>query len=359
MKYVEVKGIGFPNKGAELLLCAALEQIKARGMTTCMEPYSPFKYKINYPILTKTSIYKWGINLLFPLNWLPSYITDRLGFVKPNKIDLIIDASGFAYGDDWERSLAKSRILSERTPAKKILVPQSLGPFTKKDSILVAKELAKKAEKIYSREKIGIENFEKVTGRKIKYCPDITFNLHVDKSDIEKQDVLIIPNFQVLKREGDTYNKNLIFIVNFFIKKNRDIKLLNHEGVKDQQICEDIKRKIFSSTEVDLEILNPINGLEAKKIIAGSKLLITSRYHGLISALSQQIPVACYGWSFKYNDALSRFNLPKFNLSEVSEKMLEEISSDTYQSLFSSVEYKNELGLVQSEVTQMWEHVFE
>ena len=93
MKYVEIKGIGFPNKGAELLLCAVLEQIKAHEMTACMEPYSPFSYKINYPVVTKTSIYKWGVNILFPFTFLPSYITNRLGFVKPHQVDLILDAS--------------------------------------------------------------------------------------------------------------------------------------------------------------------------------------------------------------------------------------------------------------------------
>lgn len=358
MKYVEIKGIGFPNKGAELLLCAVLEQIKAREMTACMEPYSPFSYKINYPVVTKTSIYKWGVNILFPFNFLPSYITNRLGFVKPHQVDLILDASGFAYGDDWSISLAKSRILSEKTSARIILLPQSLGPFTKKDSIKVARNLAKKANLIYSREVIGCEYFEEATGVKPLTCPDITFNLKIDNTNLENHGVLIIPNFQVEKREGKAYIQNLVSIVNFILKSERKVTLLNHEGVKDQLICEEIKRRISLETRKELEILSPSNGLEAKKIIAGAELVITSRYHGLISALSQQVPVACYGWSFKYNDALSRFNLPKFNLSKVNEEDIEKICSNQYASLFSSAEYRKELNVIQSEVTQMWANVF-
>ncbi|WP_298532299.1 polysaccharide pyruvyl transferase family protein [uncultured Algibacter sp.] len=360
MKYVEIKGIGFPNKGAELLLCATLEQIKPYDMTVCMEPYSPFSYKINYPIATKTSIYKWGLNLLFPLNFLPSYITNRLGFVKPSQVDLILDASGFAYGDDWSISLAKSRILSENTSAKIVLLPQSLGPFTQKNSIKVARKLAKKANSIYSREFSGREYFEEATGQKVKYCPDITFNLKVDKFNEKNQGVLIIPNFQVQKREGKSYIENLTSIIKYILKSEKsEVKLLNHEGVKDQIICEEIRDKIFVDVKTRLEILNPVNGIEAKREIASSELVITSRYHGLISALSQQIPVACYGWSFKYNDAISRFNLPKFNLSKVNEKELDKILSNEYASLFFSEEYKEELDLVQSEVMQMWANVFE
>jgi len=359
MKYIEIKGIGFPNKGAELLLCAVLEQIKKRQFIACMEPYSPYKFKIHYPVTTKTRIYKWRINLLFPLNFLPVYVTERLGFVKPSQISLILDASGFAYGDDWEASLAESRILNERKTAQIVLLPQSLGPFTKKDSIKVAKKLVKKAKLIYSREYTGQDQFEHVTGRRIKYCPDITFNLPVFSADsIEKEGVLIIPNFQVHKREGETYLENLVFIIQYLLKENKKIELLNHEGLKDQEICEEIRTRIAKETKTQIEILNPSNGIAAKTKILSSELVITSRYHGLISALSQQIPVVCYGWSFKYNDALSRFNLPLFNLSNPTEKILKEICSKEYADLFVSEEYKTELDLIKSEINKMWSDVF-
>ena len=358
MKYIEIKGIGFPNKGAELLLCAVLEQIKSRGIMCCMEPYSPYSYKVNYPIATKTSIYKWGINILFPFNLLPSYISDRLGFVKPNQVDLILDASGFAYGDDWLKSLANSRILSERTSAKIVLLPQSLGPFKKQNSISVAKKIAKKAFLIYSRENIGKDNFEGATGRRIMQCPDITFNLKVANKSLKPEGVIVIPNFQVQKREGDAYLENLVSIVKIILGQNKKVKLLNHEGKKDQLICEQIKTIIFKDLKIALEISNPPTGLEAKKEIAEAELVITSRYHGLISALSQQVPVACYGWSFKYNDALLRFNLPKYDLSQVNENEIVQICSEKYANLFSSDSYKKELQLVQSEVTAMWANVF-
>ena len=359
MKYIEIKGIGFPNKGAELLLCAVLEQIKKRQLIACMEPYSPYSYKINYPVATKTRIYKWGINLLFPLNLLPDYVTDRLGFIKPRQVSLILDASGFAYGDDWSASLAESRILNEKKGAQIILLPQSLGPFTKKTSITVAKKLAKKAKLIYSREHVGQDQFEAVTGTKIKYCPDITFNLAVTQAaPTEKQGVLVIPNFQVYKREGEAYLNNLVFITEYLLKTNKKVDLLNHEGIKDQEICEKIKRRIAKKTKAKIQILNPPNGLEAKKQIQLSELVITSRYHGLISALSQQVPVACYGWSFKYNEALSRFSLPTYNLSKPNEQILKEICSEKYSNLFLSKEYQRELKSIKLEINQMWSNVF-
>ena len=359
--YVEIKGIGYPNKGADLLLNSVLEKTKEMNFHVCMEPYSPYENKVNYPIWTKTSIYKFGINLLFPLNLLPSYITSRLGFVKPKKVNLILDASGFAYGDDWPSSLAKSRLLYEKTTARIVLLPQSLGPFTKKSSIKVAKKIARKAHYIFSREEVGKVNFEKITGKTIKTCPDITFDYNpiLNKTErTKKTGVLIIPNFQVKKREGSKYITNMVKTITYILKTSKNVKLLNHEGLKDQIICEKIQEIIFNQMNVKLDILNPENGVKAKLLISTADLVITSRYHGLISALIQQVPVGCYGWSFKYDAILSRFNLPIFNLSDNDENDLKELCSKDYALRFKSEEYRKELLAIKQEIKQMWDDVF-
>jgi colanic acid/amylovoran biosynthesis protein len=357
LKYVEIKGIGFPNKGADLLLSSVLKELKKRNLIACMEPYSPYHYKLNYPIMTKTSIYKYGINLLWPINLLPSYVLIRFGFIKPSQIDLILDASGFAYGDNWEPSLAKSRILSDKK-TKKILLPQSLGPFTKNPSIKIANKIAKLVDKVISREHEGVEHFKNVTGRSIPYCPDITFLFQVKKNIEFKRDVLLVPNFQVFKREGSAYIENLVRVINQAISLKRTPTLLNHEGIKDQEICHKIASIIFEETKIKLETLNPETGREAKEIIASSNLVITSRYHALIAALSNNIPVVCYGWSFKYNSILKRFQVPIIDLSSSKKKDIEFIFSEDYSAIFRSPFYKKELKKIKEEVKKMWEDVF-
>lgn len=358
MKYVEIKGIGFPNKGAEILLCAVLQQLNKRKMIACMEPYSPFKYKLAYPIMTKISVYKYGINILAPLNLIPSYVLSRLGFIRPSQIDLILDASGFAYGDNWSPSLAKSRILSGRR-IKTVLLPQSLGPFTKRETISVAKKLSKRAHKIISREHEGVEYFKKATSRTVDYCPDITFGFEVKKDETCKRDIIIVPNFQVYDREGEQYISNLVSIIEYVFSINRLPTLLNHEGPKDQIICEKIASIFYERKNINIEVLSPPTGTRAKEIIGASKFVITSRYHALIASMSQKVPVVCYGWSFKYNSVLKRFNLPLFDLSNPNKTDLDMIFSSEYSSKFTSPHFVRELQKVKNEVKRMWNYVFE
>lgn len=360
MQYVEIKGIGFPNKGADLLLCAVLEQLKKRGLTACMEPYSPYKYKLDYPIITKTSIYMCGVNILYPLNILPKYVKQRLGFVSPSKVDLVLDASGFAYGDDWPRSIAKSRILSGKKTTT-ILLPQSLGPFYKKRSIKTANQISKRAKLIFSREQEGIKHFFSATGIEANYCPDITFIYKPKKTEDSAEvptDVLIIPNFQVYLREGETYLINLSKIIFSILSLNRKVTFLNHEGEKDNNICETISQRVLKEKGIKINTLCPTTGVEAKQLISRANLVFTSRYHGLISALSQQIPVACYGWSFKYRAIMNRFELPTIDLANPKEEDIDFLLSQDYSGRFLSLSYKEELKKIKQEINQMWDVVF-
>jgi colanic acid/amylovoran biosynthesis protein len=58
-----------------------------------------------------------------------------------------------------------------------------------------------------------------------------------------------------------------------------------------------------------------ISAAEVKSVIGDCDLLVGSRYHALIAALSQGIPVAAIGWSHKYEELLKEANLSANMLS--------------------------------------------
>ena len=75
-KNIEVKGIAFPNKGAELLLITIIQKIGGK-YNICLEPHGDYSNKINYPIYTKTCLRYKGFNVLFFLELLPAFIRRR------------------------------------------------------------------------------------------------------------------------------------------------------------------------------------------------------------------------------------------------------------------------------------------
>lgn len=58
-----------------------------------------------------------------------------------------------------------------------------------------------------------------------------------------------------------------------------------------------------------IPVLDPQHALKIKWIIGQSKLVISSRFHGLVSALSQGVPVIATGWSHKYQELLRDYEV--------------------------------------------------
>ncbi|MFM7263171.1 MAG: polysaccharide pyruvyl transferase family protein, partial [Acidimicrobiales bacterium] len=48
---------------------------------------------------------------------------------------------------------------------------------------------------------------------------------------------------------------------------------------------------------------------ELRRLVSGSELLVTSRFHAMISGLATSTPTVVVGWSHKYREVLDDFGL--------------------------------------------------
>ena len=72
--------------------------------------------------------------------------------------------------------------------------------------------------------------------------------------------------------------------------------ILNHGGVGDMALIESIIGRLSNEVPV---IVEP-DALKVKALICGSVAVLSSRYHGCVSALSAGIPCIGTSWSHKY-----------------------------------------------------------
>ena len=80
------------------------------------------------------------------------------------------------------------------------------------------------------------------------------------------------------------------------LHKNTKPFILVHEGDNDLMLAEEIVARV----EGNVSIVKETNPIKIKGILGACEGMLGSRFHGLVSALSQGVPALATGWSHKY-----------------------------------------------------------
>lgn len=369
---VEIVGIGFPNKGAELMLVAVQQQlIKKYG-------------KIDFVVLPSTNYQGRSLHALFQKSWLkfkgvqighlfkiiPKKLKLRFGIIDDSDIDIIVDASGFAYGDQWGVTNAVHYMCDNIEKWKKegkqvILLPQAFGPFSSKELQQKIAYIIENSDITFARDAISYSHLTKLLpdSNDIFQAPDFTNlvkgRLPEDLSDKEL-DVCIIPNSKMIIMSdhsiGLNYIPHMVSIITKFQDSGRKPFLLLHEG----QLDLDLAHEINKSLDIPLEILIYDSPVDIKGVIGKSNILVSSRFHGLVSALSQGVPCVATGWSHKYKMLMNDYGVEEYLVADIKESdncINTLLDKNKYNSIVQTIIKNGKEQKVKSEL--MWNKVFE
>lgn len=370
---IEIRGAQTVNKGAELMLLSVIQEVNKRcrkkDITFVVEPNSNTEYhkRIEYGLLAIPRYRRRRINWGTITKYLPKRIRNDFGIVTENEVDLVIDISGFRYGDYWGTAGMIAGITSyikqwKKKEIKVILLPQAFGPFENKGMEGHAIKILKYADLVCARDKDSYSylqevhtNFEK---NNLYLYPDFTPSISVD-GEVEKYNdqILIIPNSKMLGKDS-SYIDYLINLVLYLKKNEKKFCFLIHEGESDYEIA----KKVVEKSEVEIEIIWEKNPLKVKKIIKSSFLLITSRFHGLINGLSQGVPTISTSWSHKYERVLEEYDFKNLGLVKDLKdfnKTVEKIDHiiENYEAVKESIEEKSKDH--KNMIEKMWDKVIE
>lgn len=311
---IELRGVEFHNKGAELMLHAILERVRQDFPEALFvmeqRESAPVHKQRELGIYTKMNYRKFGVNSAIWGTMLPAKVRHKLGYMLEKEINIVFDGSGFAFGDFWGAKKAGDRladhIIRWKAEGKKIIMlPQAFGAFTDLKLRDKMKTVLDHADLVFARDKYSFEYLQGLEGEKscIGLRPDFT-NLIKGKLpkdfDSSKYQVAIIPNNKLLEssvfQNRTEYVEFLKNVCNLILSKGKIPFFLIHEGVKDLRLAEEVNQTFL----LDIPILKEDNPLHVKGIIGTVDAVITSRFHGLVSALAQAVPCLCVGWSHKY-----------------------------------------------------------
>ena len=328
---IEIKGVQFVNKGAELMLHAVLQQLEviAPKYEILLRPNKSSPYGKRAKLgayqkvtLTRSVVDLNGLTYLLPRR-LRTWLKNKWGIVTEADVDILLDASGFAYGDQWSstalRQLSSEVTRFHRKNKSYVFLPQALGPFTREADRRILSESLPNASLIMARESTSFENIKGlgVAESVVKQYPDFTNLVSGQAPDYfnhAEPIFLLIPNSKMLssKNAQSGWQDNYISMLGNAVKaaQNSGFRaiVLNHEGAADQKVCERLQSELAEPVEIICED-DPI---KVKGIIGQCALVMCSRFHGCVSALSQG--VACIGtsWSYKYERLFEDYGKREF-----------------------------------------------
>ena len=202
---------------------------------------------------------------------------------------------------------------------------------------------------------------------KIYLYPDFTNLYKINKKFISnrfKESVCIIPNSRMIDKNNNNYQLYLNFfklIIDYFISKNIKFFFLIHSSdEKKSKISDlDIIKLLVKDHDRHIDIVKLEDPKLIKMQISNSKFIISSRYHGLINGLSQNVPSIATSWSHKYKELLGLYDLEHLCIYDLSNKQsIIDILNDFNKSevinvIIENLRKKNQI--LESKTKEMWE----
>lgn len=249
--------------------------------------------------------------------------------------DALIDIGGYQLGDPWgwqqAKGIAKKIRYCNIFGTKTIFMPQALGPFTHKAFERYIPFIINECCVFYIRDKKSLEDVNNICPvNEERLQPDLAWNFNAEGEEIDtildkykitltRPAMCVTPNLRVYERHGEHYLDYLSIIIGHLVKQNYQVILLGHElrldSKKDDRfLC----RLLNDQNEAAIHIDEFLSAKQIKRIVGLCEFVISSRFHALIAALSQQIPAVAIGWSHKYSELLSDVGLPN-NVLEITD----------------------------------------
>ena len=315
----------YTNKGDGLMLHAIVNRLSKSEKLVSLTRLASYENR------ARLGLYQaWWFQSLTPAknrliaDLLPSIFKTKYGIVTEKEITAFMDASGFAYGDQWgEKNTKYTADLVEhfkKKGGKTILLPQSLGSFKDEKVKNQFLRIVKNTDLIFARDRSSYEFAQEAAGgaEHIKLAPDFTGDLKGINSgfDPDSRRACIIPNHRMIDSTDDKIGPAYLpFLKNaFLIFEELGLKpfVLVHEKVDHE-----VAIKLQKLLNKNIEVIQNDHPLILRDVISKCHIVLSSRFHGLVSTLSQVVPCIGTRWSHKFERLMEEYQCQDYLLSPI------------------------------------------
>ena len=347
--HVAIDIVSLSNRGQWLMFEAILEQVRG--------------WLPNAIVYVDQKAYRW---------FAPHFqMRGVLPLLDPGVIDLLLYAPGFKFSDSFvwmESQMREDRdyFASFNKPGRKIVfLPQAFGPFEKPESLKHLQDVLVNADLIFSRESTSFGYLESAMGRDARFdrAPDFTCLYHDGLTGnplslAKREYIVVVPNVQMVKKNdatgGMAYRAFMVSLLRRLLGENRPVVLLNHSGANDTELIAELNESVGGRCL----IAENLDAGECKRVLAEARLVVSSRYHALVSALTEGAPALCTSWSHKYQELLDELGCPTHVLDVREEKKSLSVVEAALQDSTTCLADPFRVESMRIAVYRMWRKIF-
>lgn len=370
-----VSGINFDNHGAVMMLQATINNLQDHDpkAKVAVRIGADYHERSKFPLYQRIDRERERGDISAIVNLVPKRVRRALGVVSRRDVDVWLDASGFAFGDFWGAAKVRNRLYPALDEKRKrgtpvILLPQALGPFTGPGMREAFARVVDEADLICVRDAQSFaylnDTFE--LKNNIVRCPDYTIMLPAqfkEKHASLRGRPCIVPNSMIARSLGadalSVYFGMLTSAVSELRNVGQDPFVLLHDHVQDGELAQNL-----CSSVGGMDCVSEPDPLVVKGILSGVSMVVGSRFHALVSSLSQGIPSIVIGWSHKYQELLADYGSQESlvaitpdgqqAVSELIKQYADEVSAGTKRAALAAAAVAQ-----RADVEAMWERVFQ
>jgi polysaccharide pyruvyl transferase WcaK-like protein len=257
--------------------------------------------------------------------------------------DCVIDVAGISFVDGRGVLITVYNALMTAVPlllgTPTVKAAQAMGPFRTQPNKMLAKLILPRLAAICARGAGTRKHLDELHLNNVHDVADLAFTLPTAGSlpsaveeriaHCKNEYILVMPSSVVkglYQKQGGNYADAMVALITEIRRSTgRSVVVAPHslrvgkpEGrMNDGPICGEIIARLQGDTGV-IGVSEDLYSAELRRLVAESCVLVTSRFHAMISGLATATPTIVLGWSHKYREVLDLFDATQYGLDAMA-----------------------------------------
>ena len=252
---------------------------------------------------------------------------------------VVVDVAGISFADGRGFAIVVYNALMTGVPlllgVPTVKAAQALGPFQSIPNKWLAPLVLRRVKTVCARGSRTREHLDSLGGVNVVDVADLAFSLDeaaglpsavsTGLGSIDSNFIVVMPSAVVkgiFESAGGNYVSAMASLVTEIRSKTgRSVVIAPHsyraglpEGrMNDGPVCREVAEACAGDSQV-LGLDSDLTAGELRHLVALGSVLVTSRFHAMISGLATSTPTVVVGWSHKYKEVLDDFGLSSLGL---------------------------------------------